>query len=100
MLLESKFERVFEKIDLKLLNSLLRLIVDHNIADYMTSKNNIVINHKDMNHVNHYGVIHGFSYFIHIYYYKYINIFYKLKIDCNLHHLFSNITHWCLIYWC
>lgn len=30
-------------MDLTLLNRLLRLIVDHNIADYMTAKNNVVI---------------------------------------------------------
>lgn len=29
-------EKMFEKVDLTLLNRLLRLIVDHNIADYMT----------------------------------------------------------------
>ena len=31
------------QVDLTLLNRLLRLIVDANIADYMTAKNNIVI---------------------------------------------------------
>lgn len=46
VLLESKFEKIYEKIDLTLLNRLLRLIVDHNIADYMTAKNNVVINYK------------------------------------------------------
>lgn len=46
MLLESRFEKLYEKIDLTLLNRLLRLIVDHNIADYMTAKNNVVINYK------------------------------------------------------
>lgn len=46
VLLESRFEKLYEKIDLTLLNRLLRLIVDHNIADYMTAKNNVVINYK------------------------------------------------------
>lgn len=46
VLLESKFEKIYEKIDLTLLNRLLRLIVDHNIADYMTAKSNVVINYK------------------------------------------------------
>ena len=46
VLLETKFENVYEKVDLTLLNRLLRLIVDHNLADYMTTKNNIVINIK------------------------------------------------------
>ncbi|CAH8445384.1 unnamed protein product [Schistosoma guineensis] len=70
VLLETKFEKVYEKIDLTLLNRLLRLIVDHNIADYMTAKNNVVINYKDMNHTNSYGIIRGlqFSSFITQYY--------------------------------
>lgn len=45
-MMETNFEKMYEKIDLTLLNRLLRLIVDHNIADYMTAKNNIVINYK------------------------------------------------------
>jgi hypothetical protein len=40
-MLESKLEKVYEKIDLTLLNRLMRLVVDHNIADYITSKNNV-----------------------------------------------------------
>lgn len=36
VLMESVMDHVYEKIDLTLLNRLLRLIVDHNIADYMT----------------------------------------------------------------
>ena len=52
------------------MRSLLRLITDHNIADYMTSKNNVVINYKDMNHTNSYGLIRGlqFASFIVQYY--------------------------------
>ena len=42
-----------------LLNRLLRLIIDHNLADYMTTKNNVVINFKDMNHTNSYGIVQG-----------------------------------------
>jgi pre-mRNA-processing factor 8 len=42
-----------------MMNRLLRLICDHNLADYITNKNNIVINYKDMNHTNSYGLIHG-----------------------------------------
>lgn len=45
-MMEAQFEKLYEKIDLTLLNRLLRLIVDHNIADYMTAKNNVVINYK------------------------------------------------------
>ncbi|XP_074597718.1 pre-mRNA processing factor 8 isoform X2 [Brevipalpus obovatus] len=70
VLLESKFEKLYEKIDLTLLNRFLRLIVDHNIADYMTAKNNIIINYKDMNHMNSHGIIRGlqFASFIVQYY--------------------------------
>lgn len=45
-MMESYFDKMYEKIDLTLFNRLLRLIVDHNIADYMTAKNNVVINYK------------------------------------------------------
>ena len=57
-------------MDLTLLNRLLRLILDHNIADYMTAKNNIVIAYKDMAHTNSYGLIRGlqFASFIAQYY--------------------------------
>jgi len=70
VLMESSLENVYEKIDLTLLNRLLRLILDHNIADYMTSKNNIVIAFKDMMHTNTYGLIRGlqFASFITQYY--------------------------------
>lgn len=56
VMLESRFEKMYEKIDLTLLNRLLRLIVDHNIADYMTAKNNVVINYKVMTAVRKGGV--------------------------------------------
>eukprot|EP01103_Thecamoeba_quadrilineata_P007750 TRINITY_DN17584_c0_g1_i1.p1 TRINITY_DN17584_c0_g1~~TRINITY_DN17584_c0_g1_i1.p1 ORF type:complete len:2354 (+),score=376.42 TRINITY_DN17584_c0_g1_i1:360-7064(+) len=70
VLVETKFEKIYEKIDLTLLNRLLRLIVDHNIADYMTAKNNVVLNYKDMNHTNSYGLLRGlqFASFIFQYY--------------------------------
>jgi pre-mRNA-processing factor 8 len=70
VMVESKFDKATEKIDLTLLNRLLRLILDHNIADYMTAKNNVLINYKDMNHTNSYGLIRGlqFASFILQYY--------------------------------
>jgi RNA recognition motif of the spliceosomal PrP8 len=45
---------------------LLRLVVDHNLADYMSAKNNVAIAYKDMLHTNSYGIIRGlqFSSFI------------------------------------
>ena len=39
-MMETMFSKVYEKIDLTLLNRLLRLILDHNLADYITAKNN------------------------------------------------------------
>jgi pre-mRNA-processing factor 8 len=70
VLLQSQYEKMYEKIDLTLLNRLLRLIVDHNIADYMTAKNNVSISYKDMMHTNGYGLIRGlqFASFIVQYY--------------------------------
>ena len=62
VLLETRFSKVFEKIDLTLLNRLLRLIVDHNLADYCTAKNNVVLTYKDMNHTNSYGLIRGLQF--------------------------------------
>ena len=61
-MMETKLEKVYEKIDLTLLNRLLRLIVDHNIADYMTAKNNVNVTFKDMNHTNSYGVVRGLQF--------------------------------------
>lgn len=70
VMMESMLEKMYEKVDLTLLNRLLRLIVDHNIADYMTAKNNVVIAFKDMAHTNSYGIIRGlqFASFITQYY--------------------------------
>ncbi|EEQ97873.1 pre-mRNA splicing factor prp8, putative, partial [Perkinsus marinus ATCC 50983] len=66
VMVTTQYSKLAEKIDLTLLNRLLRLIVDHNIADYMSGKNNVNINFKDMNHINGYGIIRGlqFSSFI------------------------------------
>ncbi|AQZ09897.1 PRP8 (YHR165C) [Zygosaccharomyces parabailii] len=70
VMMETTLEEMAEKIDFTLLNRLLRLIVDPNIADYMTAKNNTIINYKDMSHVNKYGLIRGlqFASFIYQYY--------------------------------
>uniref|UniRef100_A0ACD5XCT8 Uncharacterized protein n=1 Tax=Avena sativa TaxID=4498 RepID=A0ACD5XCT8_AVESA len=62
VMLQTKFEKFFEKIDLTLLNRLLRLVLDHNIADYVTAKNNIVLSYKDMSHTNSYGLIRGLQF--------------------------------------
>lgn len=70
VMIETQLSKVYEKIDLTLLNRLLRLIMDHNLADYITSKNNVQLNYKDMNHTNSYGMIRGlqFAGFVFQYY--------------------------------
>jgi pre-mRNA-processing factor 8 len=75
VLMQSTFEKMYDKIELTLLNRLLRLIVDHNIADYMTSKNNVVLSYKDMNHTNSYGLIRGLQFA------SFIVQFYGLVLD-------------------
>ena len=73
-------------MDLTLLNRLLRLIVDHNIADYMTAKNNVTINYKDMNHTNSFGIIRGlqFASFIVQYYGAFLSRFPSALIDATI----------------
>eukprot|EP00668_Euglena_longa_P001742 GGOE01002052.1.p1 GENE.GGOE01002052.1~~GGOE01002052.1.p1 ORF type:complete len:2392 (-),score=761.77 GGOE01002052.1:208-7383(-) len=62
VMVETTLDKVYEKMDFTLLNRLLRLIVDHNIADYITAKSNVVLNYKDMNHTNSYGLIRGLQF--------------------------------------
>ncbi|KAJ5709296.1 hypothetical protein N7493_010630 [Penicillium malachiteum] len=70
VMIETELSKVYEKLDLTLLNRMLRLIMDHNLADYITSKNNVQLSYKDMNHTNSYGLIRGlqFSGFVFQYY--------------------------------
>ncbi|KAF2465352.1 pre-mRNA processing splicing factor 8 [Lindgomyces ingoldianus] len=70
VMIETQLSKVYEKIDITMLNRLLRLIMDHNLADYITAKNNVQLNYKDMNHTNVYGMIRGlqFSGFVFQYY--------------------------------
>lgn len=70
VILETLLTRMSENIDFTVLNRLLRLIVDPNIADYITSKNNVGITYKDMNHVNQIGLVRGlqFASFVFQYY--------------------------------
>ncbi|GAU12484.1 hypothetical protein TSUD_230170 [Trifolium subterraneum] len=70
VMLQTKLEKFFEKIDLTILNRLLRLVLDHNIADYVTAKNNVVLSYKDMSHTNLHGLIRGlqFASFVGQYY--------------------------------
>lgn len=51
VMMETVLSKVYEKIDLTLLNRLLRLILDHNLADYITAKNNTVLTYKGASNV-------------------------------------------------
>jgi pre-mRNA-processing factor 8 len=62
VMLETRFTKLFDKLDLTLLNRLLRLVMDHNLADYMTAKNNVVLSFKDMAHTNSFGMIRGLQF--------------------------------------
>ncbi|CAK8530628.1 unnamed protein product [Lathyrus sativus] len=44
-MLQTKFEKFFEKIDLTMLNRLICLVLDHNITDYVTAKNNVFLSY-------------------------------------------------------
>lgn len=70
VMMQSQLEHLYEKMDLTLTNRLLRLVLDHYLADYMTAKSNVTIAYKDMMHTNGYGLIRGlqFASFITQYY--------------------------------
>ncbi|KAL3474204.1 NUC071 domain-containing protein [Aspergillus californicus] len=78
VMIETELSKVYEKIDLTLLNRMLRLIMDHNLADYITSKNNVQLSYKDMNHTNSYGLIRGLQFS------GFVFQFYGLMIDLLL----------------
>ena len=48
VIIESTFNKIYQNIDLPLLNRLLRLIIDETWTDYITSKNNVNISFKDI----------------------------------------------------
>ncbi|AAS50980.2 ABR207Wp [Eremothecium gossypii ATCC 10895] len=70
VMLQTSLENLAEKMDFTLVNRLLRLVMDPNLADYITAKNNVSITFKDMSHVNKYGLIRGlqFASFVYQYY--------------------------------
>lgn len=41
---------------------LLHLVLDHNIADYVTAKSNVLLSYKDVSHMNSYGLIGGLQF--------------------------------------
>ncbi|XP_019086272.1 PREDICTED: pre-mRNA-processing-splicing factor 8A-like [Camelina sativa] len=78
VMLQKKFEKLFEKVYFTLLNKLLRLIVDPSIADYVTAKNNVDLSYKDMRHTNLHGLIRGLQFS------SFVTQFYGLVLDLLL----------------
>lgn len=74
-LLEGEMDRLFCKVDLTLLNRLLRLVLDQGVSDYVTGKNNVTVSYKDMSHINTFGVIRGLQFA------SFIGQFYGLVVD-------------------
>lgn len=70
VMLQFSLNDLSDKVDFTLMNRLLRLIIDPNLADYITAKNNVNITFKDMSYVNKYGLIRGlqFASFVYQYY--------------------------------
>lgn len=70
VLVETRYDHVYEKIDPHILIGLLELIMDHRLARYMNRKSNVRLKYKDMDHVNIFGLIRGlqFAGFITQYY--------------------------------
>ncbi|CAL9773912.1 unnamed protein product [Musa acuminata subsp. burmannicoides] len=62
VVLQTKFEKLLEKIDLILLKRLLCLVLEPSLAEYITGKNNVVLSYKDMSHTNSYGLIPGLQF--------------------------------------
>lgn len=62
VVVDAKLDALMDRVDLTVLNFLLRLVVDHNIADYMTAKCNVSISFKDMTHTNNCGVIRALQF--------------------------------------
>ncbi|KAL0237114.1 hypothetical protein PCE1_000511 [Barthelona sp. PCE] len=59
---ELSVENFFANIDLNLLNKILRLFMDDAIADYITSRCNVEVDHKDSSYLNVVGVLKGFEF--------------------------------------
>jgi len=78
VMVQTTLEKLMPKMDLLLLNRLLRLVLDPNLADYMTGKNNVQISYKDMMHTNAYGLIRGLQFA------SFLAQFYGLMVDLLL----------------
>lgn len=59
---QTNLDQLAGNTDHLLLNRMLRLVMDHNIADYITAKNNVSVTFKDMTHINHFGLIRGLQF--------------------------------------
>eukprot|EP01029_Cantina_marsupialis_P024439 TRINITY_DN628_c0_g1_i5.p1 TRINITY_DN628_c0_g1~~TRINITY_DN628_c0_g1_i5.p1 ORF type:complete len:2322 (-),score=828.59 TRINITY_DN628_c0_g1_i5:259-7224(-) len=75
VMMETKLDKIFDKIDHTILNRLLRLIMDVNMADYIRAKNNVNLCFKDMNHTNSLGLVRGLQFA------SFVTQFYGLILD-------------------
>ncbi|GIQ91531.1 pre-mRNA-processing-splicing factor 8, partial [Kipferlia bialata] len=66
---------MLENCDLTLLGRLLRLVMDHNMADYITAKCSVQLQFKDMSHTNRVGILRGLQFA------PFVAQFYGLVID-------------------
>eukprot|EP00477_Mikrocytos_mackini_P002140 GAHX01002346.1.p1 GENE.GAHX01002346.1~~GAHX01002346.1.p1 ORF type:complete len:2012 (-),score=317.38 GAHX01002346.1:41-6076(-) len=72
---QTQLKYMFDLCDLTLLNQLLKLVMDPTIADYITSRNNVDVNYKDVNYTNSVGLIKG------TYIYNFVQFYYGLFVD-------------------
>ncbi|KAL0246061.1 hypothetical protein GEMRC1_007277 [Eukaryota sp. GEM-RC1] len=75
---ELHLSRIAENIDLTLLNTLLKVIMNPSIADYITAKMNVVLSFKDMSCTNSVGLVKGVQFA------SFVFQFYSLVIDLAL----------------
>eukprot|EP00173_Palmaria_palmata_P001865 Plantae.Rhodophyta-Palmaria_palmata.ctg2102.p2 GENE.Plantae.Rhodophyta-Palmaria_palmata.ctg2102~~Plantae.Rhodophyta-Palmaria_palmata.ctg2102.p2 ORF type:complete len:194 (+),score=26.48 Plantae.Rhodophyta-Palmaria_palmata.ctg2102:100-681(+) len=59
---QTNLDQLAGNTDHLLLNRMLGLVMDHNIADYITAKKNVSVTFKDMTHINHFGLIRGLQF--------------------------------------
>ncbi|KAL0204935.1 hypothetical protein P9112_000242 [Eukaryota sp. TZLM1-RC] len=75
---EIPLQRIAENIDLTLLNTLLKVIMNPSLADYITAKMNVVLSFKDMSHTNTVGMVKGLQFA------SFVFQFYSMVIDLAL----------------
>ncbi|KAL0224761.1 hypothetical protein RCL1_002673 [Eukaryota sp. TZLM3-RCL] len=75
---ELPLKKIAENIDLTLLNTLLKVIMNPSLADYITAKMNVVLTFKDMNVTNRLGLVKGLQFA------SFVFQFYSMVLDLAL----------------